>query len=86
MAVVQALIDAGLPEGVATLVFGIPDQVSTHLLASPVIRKLSFTGSVPVGKHLMRLAAANMQRTTMELGGHAPVLVFADADLDRRST
>ena len=83
MAVVQALIDAGLPEGVATLVFGIPDQVSTHLLGSKVIRKLSFTGSVPVGKHLMRLAATNMQRTTMELGGHAPVLVFDDADLDR---
>jgi succinate-semialdehyde dehydrogenase/glutarate-semialdehyde dehydrogenase len=71
-----------LPEGVASRV-RYPDEVSTHLLASPVIRKLSFTGSVPVGKHLMRLAAANMQRTTMELGGHAPVLVFADADLDR---
>jgi succinate-semialdehyde dehydrogenase/glutarate-semialdehyde dehydrogenase len=83
MAVIQALLDAGLPEGVAQLVFGVPDEVSTHLLASPVIRKLSFTGSVPVGKHLMRLAAANMQRTTMELGGHAPVLVFEDADLDK---
>jgi len=83
MAVVQALLDAGLPEGVAQLVFGVPDQVSRHLLASPVIRKLSFTGSVPVGKHLMKLAAANMQRTTMELGGHAPVLVFEDADLDK---
>jgi len=83
MAVVQALLDAGLPEGVAQLVFGVPDEVSTHLLASPVIRKLSFTGSVPVGKHLMTLAAANMQRTTMELGGHAPVLVFEDADLDK---
>lgn len=83
MAVVQALIDSGLPEDVVSLVFGVPDQVSTHLLASPVIRKLSFTGSVPVGKHLMRLAAANMQRTTMELGGHAPVLVFDDADLER---
>lgn len=83
MAVIQALLDAGLPEGVAQLVFGVPSEVSTHLLASPVIRKLSFTGSVPVGKHLMRLAAQNMQRTTMELGGHAPVLVFADADLDK---
>jgi succinate-semialdehyde dehydrogenase/glutarate-semialdehyde dehydrogenase len=83
MAVIQALLDAGLPAGVAQLVFGVPDQVSTHLLASPVIRKLSFTGSVPVGKHLSRLAAANMQRTTMELGGHAPVLVFEDADLDK---
>ena len=83
MAVVQALADAGLPEGVAGLVFGIPDQVSTHLLSSKVIRKVSFTGSVAVGKHLMALAAANMQRTTMELGGHAPVLVFDDANFDR---
>jgi len=83
MAVVQALLDAGLPGNVAQLVFGIPDEVSRHLLASPVIRKLSFTGSVPVGKHLMRLASDHMLRTTMELGGHAPVLVFADADLDR---
>jgi succinate-semialdehyde dehydrogenase/glutarate-semialdehyde dehydrogenase len=83
MAIVQALLDAGLPENVISLVFGVPDKISRHLLASPVIRKLSFTGSVPVGKHLVKLAADNMLRTTMELGGHAPVLVFEDADLDK---
>ncbi|MFZ1989636.1 MAG: NAD-dependent succinate-semialdehyde dehydrogenase [Alphaproteobacteria bacterium] len=82
LAVLLALLDAGLPPGVAQIVFGVPDQVSRHLLASPIIRKLSFTGSVPVGKHLMKLAADGMKRTTMELGGHAPVLVFDDADID----
>jgi succinate-semialdehyde dehydrogenase/glutarate-semialdehyde dehydrogenase len=63
-------------------VFGVPDEVSRHLLASPVIRKLSFTGSTVVGKHLMKLAADNMLRTTMELGGHGPVLVYDDVDVD----
>jgi succinate-semialdehyde dehydrogenase/glutarate-semialdehyde dehydrogenase len=82
LAVAQALVDAGLPEGVLSVVFGVPDQVSTHLLASPVIRKISFTGSIPVGKHLMKLAAEGMKRTTMELGGHAPVLIFDDVDID----
>jgi len=57
--------------------------VPRHLLASPIIRKLSFTGSTAVGKHLLVLAAATVKRTTMELGGHAPVVVFDDADLDR---
>jgi succinate-semialdehyde dehydrogenase/glutarate-semialdehyde dehydrogenase len=80
--VLRALLDAGLPPGVGQVVFGVPDEVSRHLLASPVIRKLSFTGSVPVGKHLMKLAADRMLRTTMELGGHAPVVVFDDADLE----
>ena len=82
-ALVRCLIDAGLPAGVVQLVHGIPDSVSRHLIASPVIRKVSFTGSVPVGKHLMRLAADGLKRVTMELGGHAPVLVFADCDLDK---
>jgi succinate-semialdehyde dehydrogenase/glutarate-semialdehyde dehydrogenase len=81
--VLNCLLDAGLPKEVASCVFGAPDQVSRHLLASPIIRKLSFTGSVAVGKHLMRLAADGAKRTTMELGGHGPVLVFDDADLDR---
>lgn len=83
LAVLQCLYDAGLPPQVAQAVFGVPDEVSRHLLASPVIRKLSFTGSTVVGKSLMKLAADNMLRTTMELGGHGPVLVFADADLDK---
>ncbi|MGH8149282.1 MAG: NAD-dependent succinate-semialdehyde dehydrogenase [Steroidobacteraceae bacterium] len=81
--VVRALVDAGLPGGVVQLVFGVPDEVSRHLLASPIIRKLSFTGSTAVGKHLLALAAATVKRTTMELGGHAPVVVFDDADLGR---
>jgi succinate-semialdehyde dehydrogenase/glutarate-semialdehyde dehydrogenase len=82
LAVIQALYDAGLPKEVAQAVFGVPDMVSRHLLASPIIRKLSFTGSTVVGKHLMKLAAEDMKRTTMELGGHGPVLVFDDVDVD----
>jgi succinate-semialdehyde dehydrogenase / glutarate-semialdehyde dehydrogenase len=79
----RALLDAGLPAGVAQLVFGVPEEVSRHLLASPIVRKLSFTGSTAVGKQLLALAAATVKRTTMELGGHAPVIVFDDADLER---
>lgn len=83
LGVLQCLLDAGLPPEVAQAVFGVPDEVSRHLLGSPIIRKLSFTGSTVVGKHLAKLAAEDMKRTTMELGGHGPVLVFGDADLDR---
>ncbi|RQW42912.1 NAD-dependent succinate-semialdehyde dehydrogenase [Novosphingobium sp. LASN5T] len=83
LGVLQCLLDAGLPKEVAQAVFGVPDEVSRHLLASPVIRKLSFTGSTVIGKHLSKLAADNCIRTTMELGGHGPVLVFGDADIDR---
>jgi len=82
---VRAFADAGLPAGVLNLLFGDPAQISSHLIASPAIRKVSFTGSTPVGKHLMRLCTENLQRTTMELGGHAPVIVCADADLDSAS-
>ncbi len=83
LAVVQALLDAGCPPEVCQVVFGVPDTVSRHLLASPIIRKLSFTGSTAIGKHLAKLAAEDMKRTTMELGGHGPVLVFADSDVDK---
>src|SRR5580692_11083274 len=83
LAVLNCLLDAGLPKEVASCVFGVPDQVSRHLLASPIIRKVSFTGSVAVGKHLMKLAAEGAKRTTMELGGHGPVLIFDDADLGK---
>jgi succinate-semialdehyde dehydrogenase/glutarate-semialdehyde dehydrogenase len=83
IAIARCLQEAGLPDGVLNLVFGVPDDVSRHLLASPVIRKLSFTGSVPVGKHLQKLAADNLARCTMELGGHAPVIVFDDADVEK---
>ncbi len=81
--IVRALVDAGVPTGIVQLVFGVPHEVSQHLLASPIIRQLSFTGSTAVGKHLLVLAAATAKRTTMELGGHAPVIVFDDADLAR---
>src|ERR1700730_13524660 len=83
LAVLNCLFDAGLPKEVVSCVFGVPDQVSRHLLASPIIRKVSFTGSVAVGKHLMKIAADRAKRTTMELGGHGPVLIFDDADLDK---
>jgi succinate-semialdehyde dehydrogenase/glutarate-semialdehyde dehydrogenase len=82
LAVARALVDAGLPPGVLAIVFGVPSEVSTQLLASPIIRAISFTGSTVVGKQLMKLAADTMKRTTMELGGHAPVLVFDDVDLE----
>ncbi len=83
LGILQCLLDAGLPKQVAQAVFGVPDEVSRHLLGSPIIRKLSFTGSTVVGKHLAKLAADDMKRTTMELGGHGPVLVFDDVDVDR---
>ena len=81
--VIRCFIDAGVPAGVVGVVFGVPDMVSRHLIGSPVVRKISFTGSVPVGKALMKLAADGMKRTTMELGGHSPVLVFDDCDLEK---
>lgn len=83
LAVAQSLVEAGVPPGVMAIVFGPPAQVSEHLLASEIVRKISFTGSVPVGQRLIELAAKGMKRTTMELGGHAPVVIFNDADLER---
>ncbi|MBI3710057.1 MAG: NAD-dependent succinate-semialdehyde dehydrogenase [Proteobacteria bacterium] len=83
VALVRALADAGLPAGVLNLVFGVPSKISEYLLASPIIRKISFTGSVPVGKHLAKLAADGMKRCTMELGGHSPVIIFDDADTEK---
>ncbi|MEP7315548.1 MAG: NAD-dependent succinate-semialdehyde dehydrogenase [Sphingomicrobium sp.] len=82
-AVARALDDAGLPKGVFQLVHGVPDMVSRHLIGSDVVRKVSFTGSVPVGKHLMKLCADGVKRLTLELGGHAPVLIFDDCDLEK---
>jgi succinate-semialdehyde dehydrogenase/glutarate-semialdehyde dehydrogenase len=80
---VRCFVDAGLPADVLNLVFGVPANVSEHLIASDLVRKISFTGSVPVGKHLAGLAAKGMKRATMELGGHSPVVVFADADPEK---
>lgn len=79
-ALVACYADAGLPAGVLNLVFGEPAEVSTHLIASPVTRLIAFTGSVPVGKLLAAEAGKVMKPSLMELGGHAPVLVCADAD------
>lgn len=72
-----------LPEGALQLLFGVPAEVSEQLIVSPIIRKVSFTGSVPVGRHLAQLAARHLKRMTLELGGHAPVIVCADADIDK---
>jgi succinate-semialdehyde dehydrogenase / glutarate-semialdehyde dehydrogenase len=79
---IKCFHEAGVPPGVVNLVYGVPAEISEYLIPSPIIRKISFTGSVPVGKHLNALAAMHMKRATMELGGHAPVLVFEDADVD----
>ncbi len=83
---VRAYVDAGIPAGVVQLVFGVPAEISEYLIPHPVIRKISFTGSTVVGKHLAALAGAHMKRVTMELGGHAPALIFDDADLDAAAT
>ena len=78
--VARALDEAGVPAGVLNLVFGDPPAISAHLIPAPQIRKVSFTGSVPVGKQLAAMAGLHMKRTTMELGGHAPVIVFDDVE------
>ncbi len=79
---VRALVDAGVPAGVIGLVYGNPAEISSYLIAHPAIRKITFTGSTPVGKQLAALAGQHMKRVTMELGGHAPVIVCEDADLE----
>src|SRR5947207_11183623 len=80
-ALVRAFADAGIPPGVLGLVYGNPAEISSYLIPHPVIRKITFTGSTPVGKHLAALAGQHMKRVTMELGGHAPVIVCEDADI-----
>jgi len=80
VAIVECLVEAGVPKGVVNLVFGNPPTISEHLIASPIIRLVAFTGSIPVGKQLAAMAAAQMKPTLMELGGHAPVIICADAD------
>lgn len=82
LALAQALVDAGLPNGVLNMVFGNPAQISEHLITSPVIRKVSFTGSTAIGKQIARLAASGVKPLMLELGGHAPVIVFEDADVE----
>ncbi|WP_137891734.1 NAD-dependent succinate-semialdehyde dehydrogenase [Ramlibacter sp. 2FC] len=81
-ALIQAFADAGVPPGVIGLVYGNPAEISGYLIPHPVIRKITFTGSTPVGKQLAALAGQHMKRATMELGGHAPVIVAEDADIE----
>ena len=80
-ALIQAFADAGLPADVVGLVYGNPAEISSYLIPHPIIRKVTFTGSTPVGKQLAALAGQHMKRVTMELGGHAPVIVCEDADI-----
>ena len=77
---VRAFADAGLPPGVLNLVFGVPSEVSEYLIPQPSVRLVTFTGSIPVGKHLSAMAGEHMKPAIMELGGHAPVIVCDDAD------
>ena len=79
---IRCFLDAGVPGDVIGLVFGVPSEISEYLIAHPVIRKVTFTGSTPVGKLLAGLAGQHMKRVTMELGGHAPAMVFEDADVE----
>src|SRR5690554_2469921 len=83
VAIARMFHDAGLPPGVLNIVWGVPAEISDYLIRSPIVRKVSFTGSVPVGKQLASLAGAHMKCVTMELGGHSPVLVFDDADIGK---
>lgn len=83
VAMARAFQDAGLPPGCLNLVWGEPAAISQRLIADPAVAKISFTGSVAVGKKLAALAGAQMKRAAMELGGHAPVLVFDDAEVER---
>ncbi len=79
---IRCFVDAGVPAGVVNLVYGVPAEVSSYLIPHPVIRKISFTGSTVVGKQLAAMAGLHMKRATMELGGHGPVIVFDDADVE----
>lgn len=82
MALVQALHDAGAPAGLVNLVTGDSTSISEHLVRSPIVAKVSLTGSTSVGRRMLQLAAEGIKRVSMELGGHAPVLVFEDADVE----
>ena len=81
-ALIRAFVDAGVPAGVVGLVYGDPAEISSYLIPHPVIRKVTFTGSTAVGKQLAALAGQHMKRATMELGGHAPVIIAEDADVE----
>ena len=82
LALAQALDDADLPAGVLSMVFGDPEQISNHLINQKSVRKVSLTGSSAVGKKLAKIASDTLTPCVLELGGHAPVLVFDDVDVD----
>lgn len=82
-ALVQACHDAGIPPGVVNMVTGKSDLIARHLIASPIVKKVSVTGSIPVGKHILHLAADGVKKVSMELGGHGPVIVFGDVDAEK---
>lgn len=79
-ALVAACHDAGIPEGVVNYVTGSSGRIAEHLIGSPIVRKVSLTGSIPVGKEILHLAADGVKKVSMELGGHGPVVVFGDYD------
>ena len=78
--VFDCMIEAGLPAGVANFVIGTAKEIADEFLTNPIVKKISFTGSTEVGKGLMRAAADQVKRLSLELGGHAPFIVFPDAD------
>src|SRR5215207_4284395 len=86
VALARLFHDAGLPKGVLNIVWGVPAEISDYLIKSPIVRKVSFTGSIPVGKQLAAMTGAHMKRGTWELGGHSPAIVFDDADVDQAAT
>ncbi len=78
----QCLQEAGVPPGALNLVFGDAARISAQLIASPVVRAVSFTGSVPVGRQLAALAGQHLKPAVLELGGHSPVIICEDCDID----
>lgn len=76
-------VEAGIPKDVVNIVFGHPAEVSDYLIDSPIIKKVNLTGSVPVGKHVAQRAAKHLKKVTLELGGHSPAIVMADADVEK---
>src|SRR2546422_8502474 len=75
-------LEAGLPPGALQVLSGAGGEIGDALVQHPLVRKISFTGSTEIGKHIMRLAASDLKRVSLELGGKSPNIIFADADLE----
>ena len=82
LAMTACLYEAGLPEGALNVVFGDAPRISEQIIASPLVRTITFTGSTAIGRDVARVAAEHLKPCTLELGGHAPVIILADADID----